>query len=422
MEFSSMLPDSSATCSPKSRHRCTPTLDHEEGDGGRRTEVWCSDRSLDLCRNNLTCLKCDMPRFIEHLYLEGNLLQELPGELFDHLPQLVWLDLRKNKLEKLPASIGKHRCLRALLLETNPLRELPIELGNVQSLKALNLRNCPLQFPPSEVVNLGTQIILSFLREQACKPLLQTLNLEAGPDHYIKKATQLHRVMKMQNSLEIHSKIQNKDELQRSTKSLLSVESQRLHDKFVHKPVIYSTIIDRNHFLESGDCRQNFEIKANTKGHTGNVHQKRTVKGKMLPSLKELLEKQDYSGQIQRKKKQLKTQDATHEKKKDTRLAPLETDQKIEDEINAIMHSQDKAEEGREKEPSISKVKDLQMKLQHRLQWHQEQRRKKHANTPVSQEDDNSTDQNTRKSLTELKREITKPVEYRFCAFIGEYK
>ncbi|XP_078267969.1 uncharacterized protein LOC144600259 isoform X2 [Rhinoraja longicauda] len=373
MEFSSMLPDSSATCSPKSRHRCTPTLDHEEGDGGRRTEVWCSDRSLDLCRNNLTCLKCDMPRFIEHLYLEGNLLQELPGELFDHLPQLVWLDLRKNKLEKLPASIGKHRCLRALLLETNPLRELPIELGNVQSLKALNLRNCPLQFPPSEVVNLGTQIILSFLREQACKPLLQTLNLEAGPDHYIKKATQLHRVMKMQNSLEIHSKIQNKDELQRSTKSLLSVESQRLHDKFVHKPVIYSTIIDRNHFLE-------------------------------------------------RKKKQLKTQDATHEKKKDTRLAPLETDQKIEDEINAIMHSQDKAEEGREKEPSISKVKDLQMKLQHRLQWHQEQRRKKHANTPVSQEDDNSTDQNTRKSLTELKREITKPVEYRFCAFIGEYK
>lgn len=52
--------------------------------------------------------------------------------------------------------------------------------GNVQSLKALNLRNCPLQFPPSEVVNLGTQVILSFLREQACKPLLQTLNLETG--------------------------------------------------------------------------------------------------------------------------------------------------------------------------------------------------------------------------------------------------
>ncbi|XP_032877171.1 uncharacterized protein LOC116973319 [Amblyraja radiata] len=229
--------------------------------------------------------------------------------------------------------------------------------------------------------------------------------------------------MKMQNSLELHSNIQNKDELQRTTKSLLSVQSQRLHDRFVHKPMIYRSIINRKDILDSGDCRQNFEIKANTKGNTGNIHQKRTVKGKILPTLKELLEKQDYTGQIQKKKKQLKTQDAKHEKKKDIRLAPFETDQKIEDEIDALMekHCQTKAKEGRGKEPSISKVNDLQMKLQHRLQWHQEQRRNKHTNTPVSHEDENAKDQNTRKSLAELKRESTKPAEYRFSAFIGEY-
>lgn len=30
------------------------------------------------------------------------------------------------------------------------------------------------------------------------------------------------------------------------------------------------------------------------------------------------------------------------------------------------------------------------MKLQQRLQWHQEQRRNKHVNTPVSHEDENA--------------------------------
>ncbi|XP_042192788.1 leucine-rich repeat-containing protein 27 [Callorhinchus milii] len=104
-------------------------------------------------------------RGLENLYLEGNVLASLPENLFYQLPNLIWLDLRNNKLTSLPSSIGDHRCLRTLLLEGNPIRKLPVELGNLTSLKAINLRNCPIEFPPDNVLHQGLSAILEFLRK-----------------------------------------------------------------------------------------------------------------------------------------------------------------------------------------------------------------------------------------------------------------
>ncbi|XP_059821254.1 uncharacterized protein LOC132391715 isoform X1 [Hypanus sabinus] len=415
MELNSQPPDPSARSKPEVRHPCTPTSDNEEGENGRPSHVWCSDKSLDLCKNNLTCLSCDIPRCIEHLYLEGNLLQELPEELFDHLPHLVWLDLRKNRLQKIPTRIGNHRCLRTLLLETNPLRELPVELGNVSTLKALNLRNCPLHFPPSDVVNLGTQIILSFLREQATKSLPETLNHKADPNHSITNSNRHRKVIKIHNSLEGHSNTQSGCKLPSAADSLISIQGQTLHHKFIHNPVN-----NRKNIVQSGDYRQNFDVKANT---NGNLHQKRIIKEKKLPAFNELLEKRNYTEKIQRKKKQLTKQDIQHEIKEDVKLTPLETVQKNEEAINTFAeeNTEGKAEEGKAKQLIIPKGKNFEHKLQHRLQCHQKQRRKNYASMAVLQEDENSEDQNMRKSLVELKLERVNPLEYRFCAFIGDY-
>uniref|UniRef100_A0AAV2JMF9 Leucine-rich repeat protein SHOC-2 n=1 Tax=Knipowitschia caucasica TaxID=637954 RepID=A0AAV2JMF9_KNICA len=111
----------------------------------------------DLLKNRaLRALKC--------LYLEGNELQSVPPALFTSLPNLEWLDLRHNHIPALPADIGRHRCLRTLLLEGNPIEELPLELGNVLSLSGLNLRDCPLRFPPTDVLHRGVYGILQFLR------------------------------------------------------------------------------------------------------------------------------------------------------------------------------------------------------------------------------------------------------------------
>jgi Leucine-rich repeat (LRR) protein len=62
--------------------------------------------------------------------MEGNELSTIPDELFDKLPNLKWLDLRRNYIVRLPSVYtGRHQNLRNLLLEGNNLRTLPLELG-----------------------------------------------------------------------------------------------------------------------------------------------------------------------------------------------------------------------------------------------------------------------------------------------------
>ena len=66
---------------------------------------------------------------LQHLYLEGNLLQELSSCFFPSLPSLQWLDLRNNLLRNLPKSVANHQNLEVLLLQGNQILALPLELG-----------------------------------------------------------------------------------------------------------------------------------------------------------------------------------------------------------------------------------------------------------------------------------------------------
>ncbi|XP_066550050.1 leucine-rich repeat-containing protein 27 isoform X2 [Amia ocellicauda] len=130
--------------------------------------------TLDLSRKSLQCVSEDVLKMsrIKHLYLRGNELSSVPEHLFSSLSHLVWLDVRNNKITRLPSEIGQHRCLKTLLLEGNPIKELPVELGNVNTLRALSLRHCPIEFPPQDVVHQGLHSILSFLRSKmADKPV-----------------------------------------------------------------------------------------------------------------------------------------------------------------------------------------------------------------------------------------------------------
>ncbi|XP_048193963.1 leucine-rich repeat-containing protein 27 [Perognathus longimembris pacificus] len=101
---------------------------------------------------------------LQQLYLQRNALCAIPGDFFQRLPSLTWLDLRFNKIREIPTGIGSHKHLKTLLLERNPIKMLPVELGNVATLKALNLRHCPLEFPPQLIVQKGLLAILTFLR------------------------------------------------------------------------------------------------------------------------------------------------------------------------------------------------------------------------------------------------------------------
>ncbi|XP_038629943.1 leucine-rich repeat-containing protein 27-like [Scyliorhinus canicula] len=137
-----------------------------EGDGAPALTPIPPCEMVDLGGRGLESLPehiLHMPA-LQNLYLEGNAISGLSEDFFHQLPNLLWLDLRNNKLTMLPLSIGDHRCLKTLLLEGNPIRKLPVELGNLTSLKALNLRKCPIVFPPEAVMHQGLIAILAFLR------------------------------------------------------------------------------------------------------------------------------------------------------------------------------------------------------------------------------------------------------------------
>ncbi|XP_072029677.1 uncharacterized protein [Amphiura filiformis] len=123
--------------------------------------------SLDISKKRLQYIPSAVLELdhVEYLYLEGNEIKEIPGELFERLPNLRWLDLRSNCLQSLPATIGGHRCLRTLLLEDNQIKELPAELGCVKTLDGLNLHNNPLVFPPGRIIEKGVKEILRYLKD-----------------------------------------------------------------------------------------------------------------------------------------------------------------------------------------------------------------------------------------------------------------
>nr|CAD7396525.1 unnamed protein product [Timema cristinae] len=103
------------------------------------------------------------------VYLEGNLLENLPDNLFLSLPVLKWLDVRNNKLTQFPKTVAYHDNLQVLLLQGNQIQRLPLELGLVPKLRGLQLLGNPLKFPPDTVVQSGVLAILEFLRQE-CSP------------------------------------------------------------------------------------------------------------------------------------------------------------------------------------------------------------------------------------------------------------
>lgn len=107
---------------------------------------------------------------LRELYLAGNRLEQVPSELFVQLSCLQHLDVRNNRLVRLPPSVGRAVRLETLLLGGNVLSALPVELSQCSALRGLQLDGNSIYFPPSEVVQGGVGAILSFLRQHAPPP------------------------------------------------------------------------------------------------------------------------------------------------------------------------------------------------------------------------------------------------------------
>ena len=65
----------------------------------------------------------------------------LSSDMFDHLPQLWYLDLSRNQLSgEIPTSLFKCKELECIILRDNQLEgTIPLELGNLTSLMAFDI-------------------------------------------------------------------------------------------------------------------------------------------------------------------------------------------------------------------------------------------------------------------------------------------
>lgn len=77
---------------------------------------WLSSRKK--CFYHCIITNCSLCH-LQYLSLEGNQICSIPGSMFISLPNLLWLDLRKNLIESLPPEIGSHRYCYATFFFNN---------------------------------------------------------------------------------------------------------------------------------------------------------------------------------------------------------------------------------------------------------------------------------------------------------------
>jgi hypothetical protein len=99
---------------------------------------------------------------LKTLNLAKNNLEKLPASI-GKLTRLMFLKLGKNQLTSLPNSIGNLTNLKQLFLSYNKLSVLPESIGNLTNLKYLGLRNNQLTTLPENINNL---ISLAFINLQ----------------------------------------------------------------------------------------------------------------------------------------------------------------------------------------------------------------------------------------------------------------
>jgi len=80
--------------------------------------------------------------------------RELPREVFTAFPNLLELDISRNRLKEVPKEIGQLKNLRRLLADRNKIATLPKEIGDLESLEELVLNRNELTELPKEIGKL----------------------------------------------------------------------------------------------------------------------------------------------------------------------------------------------------------------------------------------------------------------------------
>ncbi|XP_074088229.1 leucine-rich repeat-containing protein 27 isoform X2 [Macrotis lagotis] len=420
---------------------------------------------LDLSKRGLELLSEEIFKvpFLKQLHLQRNELSIIPKDFFQLLPNLVWLDLRHNKIKAIPSGIGSHKNLKTLLMEKNPIKSLPVELGNLMSLKALNLRNCPLEFPPEDIIQKGLLAILAFLRNWAlqqaadadppCQESLEANHDAAegtiskvnqddpeGKEYIFPHVEKLNLTEVMEPSVDTSEDCPNEEEMKQFLKLrqeiIASEKAEILTNKFL--PIQLPLNLQNNLAKERG-------LKPKYSFSSIHPTQAKKDEERRVAALKELKEKQALIEQRKRDKKMLQKwrEQAEVMKKEKEILMNMQHPSKatVYSQVLAKAPFATNLEEGNKEYSYLDKKKSIQLKLtpeqnelraskdreiEERIKHHMEvlrERRKKAKGTPQEEMEKATLDFETAKKLHEdiRKRYLNSDRrEYRFTAFTGE--
>ncbi|KAL4715388.1 hypothetical protein ACJJTC_015159 [Scirpophaga incertulas] len=130
---------------------------------------------------------------LKELYLANNYIKEITEEFCDQMQHLSVLNIRDNKLEKLPDNISLLQKLKRLDLTNNSLNKLPRNLGLMSQLQSLNMEGNRLSCIRQDVLRGGTDRMMKFLRDRMAQEIVEETTRERDsewPDKYTLKKSQ----------------------------------------------------------------------------------------------------------------------------------------------------------------------------------------------------------------------------------------
>lgn len=103
---------------------------------------------------------------LQELHISNNFISEIPEKFCEKLPSLKVLDLRDNKIEKLPDEIALLQSLMRLDLSNNSIYSLPTSLCTLAHLVSLQVDGNPIRSIRRDIISCGTHRILKTLRDR----------------------------------------------------------------------------------------------------------------------------------------------------------------------------------------------------------------------------------------------------------------